>query len=67
MWAQSNTGKAAVAGNPEPAADRLEARRQFWEARIGRQLTLEDAREIVENLHGFFRLLAQWDATTPGA
>lgn len=33
----------------------------IWERRTGREITREDAREIVENLCGFFELLGKWD------
>ena len=33
----------------------------FWQPRASRQLTDEDAREMAENLSGFFRLLDEWD------
>jgi hypothetical protein len=33
----------------------------FWQPRTSRRLAAEDAREIMENLTGFFRVLAEWD------
>ena len=33
----------------------------FWQTRTSRNLTEEDAREMAENMSGFFRLLAEWD------
>ncbi|WP_187331205.1 MULTISPECIES: hypothetical protein [unclassified Mesorhizobium] len=38
----------------------LDRTAQLFEQRTGRQLTREDARQIVENVTGFFRLLAEW-------
>jgi hypothetical protein len=35
---------------------------RFWQKRAGRKLGDEDAREIVQNVAGFFDLLASWDA-----
>ena len=35
---------------------------EFWQPRIGRKLSQEDARQIAENLSGFFRVLLEWDA-----
>jgi hypothetical protein len=64
MRGQNSAIKPAAAWIPEPAADRLEATRRFWEARMEKQLTREEVRQIVENFTGFFALLAQWDATT---
>lgn len=34
----------------------------FWQPRTTRALTREDARQIIENTTGFFRVLAEWDA-----
>jgi hypothetical protein len=54
-----------VPGNQE-APDRTSAERfqddaiEFWQARSTRQLSREDARQIIENLTGFFRLLESW-------
>lgn len=36
----------------------LEKSREFWESRYGHSLTLEDLREIANNLSGLFTLLA---------
>jgi hypothetical protein len=33
----------------------------LWEQRAGRRLSREDAREIVENVTGFFQVLQEWD------
>ena len=38
-----------------------------WQPRSQRTLTPEDAREIISNASGFFRVLAEWDRTTSGA
>lgn len=44
-----------------PANDNLIPRtRQVWQPRLGRDLAGEDARQIAENVTGFFALLAQW-------
>ena len=32
-----------------------------WQPRSEKHLTLEDAREIISNASGFFRVLAEWD------
>ena len=34
----------------------------FWQPRTARKLTREDARQMIENISGFFRVLAEWDA-----
>ncbi len=44
-----------------PANDNLIDRtRKVWQPRIGRNLTDEDARQISENVTGFFAILAEW-------
>jgi hypothetical protein len=35
---------------------------RIWEPRSQRQLSHEDARQIVENVTGFFDVLAEWAA-----
>ena len=39
----------------------------FWQPRTARKLTREDARQMVENVTGFFRVLAEWDAKARAA
>lgn len=34
----------------------------FWQPRSARELTREDARQMIENVTGFFQVLAEWDA-----
>jgi hypothetical protein len=34
--------------------------RQVWQPRLGRDLSREDARQIAENVTGFFTILAEW-------
>jgi hypothetical protein len=34
--------------------------REVWQRRLGRDLSCEDAREIAENVIGFFSVLAEW-------
>ena len=38
----------------------IDRTRQVWQPRIGRDLSREDARQIAENVTGFFALLAEW-------
>jgi hypothetical protein len=40
--------------------DLFERTRKVWQPRIGRNLTNEDARQIAENITGFFAILAEW-------
>lgn len=35
--------------------------REFWEKRTGQPITEEDAREIIANVTGFFKVIAKWD------
>jgi hypothetical protein len=48
--------------------------RKFWQSRLGRELSSEDARQIAANMTGFFSVLAEWSravtaipANDPGA
>jgi hypothetical protein len=53
----------------------IDRTRQVWQPRLGRDLSREDARQIAENVTGFFAVLAEWsraeklaaanDAATP--
>jgi hypothetical protein len=33
---------------------------EFWQARSPKTLTREDARQMIENVTGFFQLLQEW-------
>ena len=44
------------------ADERLARTLEFWSRRSTRPLTEEDAREIAENMSGFFRVLLEWKA-----
>jgi hypothetical protein len=52
---------------PHIANDNLIDRtREVWKPRLGRDLSREDARQIAENVTGFFSILAEWSrALTP--
>ena len=43
---------------------------EVWQPRTPRRLTEEDAREIIDNITGFFKVLIEWDekerGKTPG-
>jgi hypothetical protein len=53
----------------------IDRTRAVWQPRLGRDLNREDARQIAENVTGFFGILAEWsrgeklatanDAATP--
>jgi hypothetical protein len=38
----------------------IDRTRQVWQPRLGRDLSREDARQIAENVSGFFAILAEW-------
>lgn len=44
-----------------PSPDLLQHTIRVWESRLGRTLTEEDARQILENVVGLFRVLEGWD------
>ena len=48
------------AGSTSLPLDFLDETITFWQPRAQRTLTHEDAREIVENLTGFFAILREW-------
>lgn len=33
---------------------------EFWQPRLGRNLSREDARQIAESMTGYFSMLAEW-------
>ena len=38
----------------------LHQTREVWKPRTGRDLSREDARQIIENVSGFFAVLIEW-------
>jgi hypothetical protein len=38
----------------------IDRTREVWEPRLQRDLSREDARQIAENVTGFFAILAEW-------
>jgi hypothetical protein len=57
-----------VAGNNAAEVRRQEARAELlrktlalWQPRTSRRLSEEDARQCLENMVGFFRVLHEWD------
>jgi hypothetical protein len=57
------TPRNTDSGGQRVSDDFLDETIAFWQPRYGdRQLIREDARQIVENHTGFFRLLAGWDS-----
>jgi hypothetical protein len=39
----------------------LERTLQVWQPRASKALTYEDARQIIENFTGFFKILKEWE------
>ena len=52
--------KRLDAANDNDTGKQIARTRQVWEPRIGRDLTDEDARQIMHNVTGFFGVLAEW-------
>jgi hypothetical protein len=52
--------KRLDAANNNDAGKQIARTRQVWQPRLGRNLTDEDARQIAENVTGFFAVLAEW-------
>jgi hypothetical protein len=48
------------AANDNDAGKHIARTRQIWQPRIQRDLTDEDARQIMHNVTGFFGVLAAW-------
>ena len=44
-----------------PSAELIRRTIEIWEPRLGRTLTEEDARQILEKVVGAFRVLQEWD------
>jgi hypothetical protein len=49
-----------VKRSPAANDNLLDRTRQVWQPRLGRDLSREDARQIAENVTGFFSILAEW-------
>jgi hypothetical protein len=52
--------KRLDAANDNDVGKQIARSRQVWQPRIGRDLTDEDARQIIHNVTGFFGVLAEW-------
>ncbi len=52
--------KPSHAANDNEFGRQIDRTRQFWQPRLGRDLTDEDARQIMHNVAGFFGVLAEW-------
>ena len=52
--------KSPDIANDNPKDDLIRRTRDVWQPRLGRALIREDARQITENMTGFFSVLAEW-------
>jgi hypothetical protein len=52
--------KSAVKPSHAANDNVIDRTREVWKPRLGRDLSREDARQIVENVTGFFAILAEW-------
>ncbi len=52
--------KRLDASNDNDAGKQIARTREVWQPRLGRDLTDEDARQIIHNVTGFFGVLAEW-------
>ena len=52
--------KRLDAANDNDAGKQIARTRQIWQPRLGRDITDEDARQIMHNVTGFFGVFAEW-------
>ena len=52
--------KRLDAANDNDAGKQIARTRQIWQPRLGRDLTDDDAHQIMHNVTGFFGLLVEW-------
>jgi hypothetical protein len=52
--------KRPDAANDNDAGKQIARTRQIWQPRLGRDIADEDARQIINNVTGFFGVLAEW-------
>ena len=52
--------KRLDAANDNATGKQIARTRKVWHPRLGRDLTDEDARQIMDNVTGFFGVLAEW-------
>jgi hypothetical protein len=61
--AQKPTVKYSVKLSHAANDNLIDRTREVWNPRFRRDLSREDARQIVENVTGFFAILAEWSRT----
>ena len=52
--------KSPDIANDNHKDDLIRRTREVWQPRLGRDLSREDARQIAENMTGFFSVLTEW-------
>jgi hypothetical protein len=52
--------KRLDAANDNDAGKQIARTRQIWQPRLGRDLTEDGVRQILQNATGFFSVLAEW-------
>ena len=60
---ERRTIRSSMPPRRDHETDFLDETREFWQRRSPRWLSSEDARQIAENVSGFFRVLQEWDAS----
>jgi hypothetical protein len=55
--------KPSHAANDNLKDELIGRTREVWQRRLGRDLSREEARQIAENVTGFFTLLAEWSGS----
>ena len=58
--AQKPTVKSSVKVSHAANDNLIDRTREVWKPRLGRDLSREDARQIADNVTGFFAILAEW-------
>lgn len=53
------------AANDNFEDNRIERTREVWQPRIGRDLSRDEAKQIADNVAGFFSILAEWSRAEP--
>jgi len=54
------TVKSSVKPSHAANDNLIDRTHEVWRPRVGRDLTREDARQIIENVTGFFAILTEW-------
>jgi len=57
----SSSRTPATINQPEKPVASIEETLLFWQARASERLNAEDARQMIENITGFFAQLSAWD------